>query len=55
MRPPYTTIAAFDGKYRINDLELAGEYMYIYQDNPGSLGTDAKRPPYENVGGLFSV
>lgn len=38
----YTTIAAFDGKYRIGDLELAGEYVQIYQDDPKSLGTDAK-------------
>ncbi|HEY5974414.1 MAG TPA: porin [Geobacteraceae bacterium] len=34
----YTTIAAFDGKYRLGDLELAGEYVYIYQDKPTTLG-----------------
>lgn len=39
----YTTIGAFDGKYRINDLELAGEYVHIYQDDPKSLGADAAK------------
>lgn len=39
----YTTIAAIDGKYRINDLELAGEYVQIYQDDPKSLGTNATK------------
>lgn len=39
----YTTIAAFDGKYRISDFELAGEYVQIYQDDPKSLGTDASK------------
>jgi len=39
----YTTVAAFDGKYRINDLELAGEYVQIYQDDPKSLGTDPSK------------
>lgn len=34
----YTTIAAFDGKYSIADLDLAGEYVHVYQDNPGALG-----------------
>lgn len=47
----YTTIAAFDGKYRLNDLELAGEYVYIYQDNPASLGTDASKG---NIGNTMS-
>lgn len=45
----YTTIAAFDGKYRINDLELAGEYVHIYQDDPDSLGTDAAKGKIGNT------
>ncbi len=45
----YTTIAAFDGKYRINDLELAGEYVQIYQDDPNSLGTDASKGKIGNT------
>ena len=34
----YTTIAAFDGRYSIGNFDIAGEYVHIYQDNPGSLG-----------------
>ena len=34
----YTTIAAFDGKYSIGDLDLAGEYVHVYQDDPRALG-----------------
>lgn len=34
----YTTIAAFDGKYSLADFELAGEYVFIYQDKPAALG-----------------
>lgn len=33
----YTTVAAFDGKYRIGDFDIAGEYVHIYQDNPTAL------------------
>lgn len=36
----YTTIAAFDGKYSIGDFDLAGEYVQIYQHNPGSLSKE---------------
>ncbi|WP_298431760.1 porin [Geobacter sp.] len=36
----YTTILAFDGKYRISDFELAGEYVQVIQDNPGVLAGD---------------
>ena len=45
----YTTIAAFDGSYRIDDLELAGEYVYIYQDDPNSLGTNALKGKIGNT------
>jgi hypothetical protein len=34
----YTTVAAFDGRYSIGNFDIAGEYVHIYQDNPGSLG-----------------
>lgn len=34
----YTTLAAFDGKYSVSDFDLAGEYVFIYQDKPASLG-----------------
>lgn len=34
----YTTVAAFDGKYSVNNFDLIGEYVFIYQDNPASLG-----------------
>ncbi|MFZ3207619.1 MAG: porin [Geobacteraceae bacterium] len=34
----YTTIAAFDGRYSIGIFDIAGEYVHIYQDNPGYLG-----------------
>lgn len=30
----YTTIAAIDGRYRLSDFELAGEYVHVYQDRP---------------------
>lgn len=36
----YTTILAFDGKYRISDFEIAGEYVQVIQDNPGLLASD---------------
>lgn len=45
----YTTIAAFDGKYRINDLEMSGEYVQIYQDDPKSLGTDPSKGEIGNT------
>ena len=45
----YTTIAAFDGKYRISDLELAGEYVHIYQDDPESLGTNPSKGEIGNT------
>lgn len=34
----YTTIAAFDGTYSLGDFDLAGEYVFIYQDDPAALG-----------------
>lgn len=34
----YTTVAAFDGKYSVNDFTLAGEYVFVYQDDPALLG-----------------
>lgn len=34
----YTTVSAFDGKYSLGDFDLAGEYVFIYQDNPAALG-----------------
>lgn len=36
----YTTIAAFDGKYRIKDFEIAGEYVHVYQDDPSMLNDE---------------
>jgi hypothetical protein len=39
----YTTIAAVDGRYRINDFELAGEYVHVYQDRPDVLNTEIGR------------
>ncbi|MSN26961.1 MAG: porin [Geobacter sp.] len=39
----YTTIAAVDGRYRISDFELAGEYVHVYQDRPESLNTEIGR------------
>ncbi len=39
----YTTIAAFDGRYRFNDFELAGEYVHVYQDRPDVLNTEIGR------------
>ena len=33
----YTSIFAFDGKYRLSDFELSGEYVHVYQDKPGLL------------------
>ncbi|OGU17991.1 MAG: porin [Geobacteraceae bacterium GWC2_53_11] len=34
----YTTVAAFDGSYSLGNLDLAGEYVFIYQDDPAALG-----------------
>jgi hypothetical protein len=39
----YTTIAAIDGRYRLNDFELAGEYVHVYQDRPDVLNTEIGR------------
>ena len=39
----YTTIAAFDGRYRISDFELAGEYVHVYQDRPDVLSNEIGR------------
>ena len=39
----YTTIAAFDGRYKISDFELAGEYVHVYQDRPEVLNTEIGR------------
>ena len=39
----YTTIAAFDGRYRYSDFELAGEYVHVYQDRPDVLNTEIGR------------
>lgn len=39
----YTTVAAFDGRYRFNDFELAGEYVHVYQDRPEVLNTEIGR------------
>src|SRR6185369_863486 len=39
----YTTIAAFDGRYRLSDFELAGEYVHVYQDHPELLNTEIGR------------
>lgn len=39
----YTTIAALDGRYRIKDFELAGEYVHVYQDRPEVLNTEIGR------------
>jgi len=39
----YTTIAAFDGRYRFSDFELAGEYVHVYQDRPEVLNTEISR------------
>jgi len=39
----YTTVAAFDGRYRFNDFELAGEYVHVYQDRPDVLSTEIGR------------
>lgn len=39
----YTTLLAFDGKYRYSDLELSGEYVHVYQDNPGLLNQSIGR------------
>ena len=36
----YTTILAFDGKYRISDFEIAGEYVQVIQDKPALLARD---------------
>ena len=39
----YTTIFAFDGKYRFSDFELSGEYVHVYQDKPGLLNPEIGR------------
>jgi hypothetical protein len=40
----YTTIGAVDAKYSLGSIDLAGEYVYVYQDKPASLGaTDIGR------------
>jgi hypothetical protein len=39
----YTTIAAFDGRYRYMDFELAGEYVHVYQDRPDVLNGEIGR------------
>jgi hypothetical protein len=39
----YTTIAAFDGRYRLRDFELAGEYVHVYQDRPDVLSSEIGR------------
>lgn len=36
----YTTIAAFDGKYSLGRFDIAGEYIYVYQDKPGLLSNE---------------
>lgn len=36
----YTTVSAFDGKYSLGDFDLAGEYVFIYQDDPAALGVN---------------
>lgn len=33
----YTTVAAFDGRYSIGRLDLGGEYVHVYQNNPALL------------------
>lgn len=39
----YTTILAFDGKYRYSDFEIAGEYVHVYQDKPELLNPEIGR------------
>jgi len=39
----YTTLLAFDGKYRYKDFEIAGEYAHVYQDKPGVLSPEIGR------------
>jgi hypothetical protein len=39
----YTTIAAFDGRYRYKDFEVAGEYVHVYQDRPDVLNGEIGR------------
>jgi hypothetical protein len=34
----YTTVAAFDARYKLGDFDLAGEYAHVYQDKPANLG-----------------
>jgi len=34
----YTTVSAVDGKYSLGGFDLAGEYVFIYQDDPAALG-----------------
>lgn len=39
-----TTIGAFDGKYSLGSVDLAGEYVFVYQDKTANLGvTDIGR------------
>jgi len=39
-----TTIGAFDGKYSLGSIDLAGEYVFVYQDKTANLGvTDIGR------------
>jgi hypothetical protein len=39
----YTTLAVIDGRYRLKDFELSGEYAYVYQDRPEVLNTGIGR------------
>ena len=40
----YTTVSAFDGRYSLGNFDVAGEYVFIYQDDPAALGvTDIGR------------
>ncbi|HEY3307242.1 MAG TPA: porin [Desulfuromonadaceae bacterium] len=39
----YTTVMAFDGKYRYSDFEIAGEYVHVYQDKPELLNPEIGR------------
>lgn len=34
----YTTIGAVDARYSLGSFDLAGEYVYVYQDKPARLG-----------------
>lgn len=39
----YTTVVAFDGRYRYSDFELAGEYVHVFQDRPEVLNSEIGR------------